>query len=128
MFLLITGLYVLTFGATALVLTADETRIPGFPFSDLAVNRRILTLTSFRAQYAVAVTLVRNWVPVFAGYTLAQGGLAYPAFAVSVIAVSEKFTNMLLQPHTGRLSDSAGRRCSSSPAAGPTASSRSSFR
>ncbi|WP_246308046.1 MFS transporter [Halorarum salinum] len=108
-FLVITGLYVVTFGATALLLSADETRVPGFPFSDLAVNRRILTLTSFRAQYAVAVTLVRNWVPVFAGYAAAQGGLGYPAFAVSVITVSEKFTNMLLQPFTGRLSDSAGR-------------------
>lgn len=108
-FLLITGLYAVTFGATALLLSADDTRIGGFPFSDLAVNRRILTLSSFRAQYAVAVTLVRNWVPVFAGFALAQGGLGYPAFAVSVITVSEKFTNMLLQPFTGRLSDSAGR-------------------
>ncbi|WP_313695449.1 MFS transporter [Halorarum halobium] len=108
-FLLITALYVVTFGATALLLSSDDTRIHGFPFSDLAVNRRILTLTSFRAQYSVAVTLVRNWVPVFAGYALAQGGLGYPAFAVSVITVSEKFTNMLLQPFTGRLSDRSGR-------------------
>jgi hypothetical protein len=57
----------------------------------------------------VAVTLVRNWVPVFAGVAAASGGLAMPAFAVSVITVSEKFTNMLLQPVTGRLSDAAGR-------------------
>ncbi|MFC7070326.1 MFS transporter [Halobaculum lipolyticum] len=108
-FLIISGLYVLTFGATALLLSADDTRIEGFPFSDLAVNRRILTLTSFRAQYAVAVTLVRNWIPFFAGYAAINGGLAYPAFAVAVITVSEKFTNMIFQPFTGRLSDSAGR-------------------
>ncbi len=109
LFLLITGLYVVTFGATALLLSADDTRVEGFPFSDLAVNRRILTLTAFRAQYAVAVTLVRNWIPVFAGFAAASGGLAMPAFAVSVITVSEKFTNMLLQPFTGRLSDTRGR-------------------
>ncbi|WP_435064899.1 MFS transporter [Halobaculum sp. EA56] len=109
LFLVITGLYVVTFLGTALLLSADETRVEGFPFADLAVNRRILTLTSFRAQYSVAVTLVRNWIPVFAGYAAASGGLAMPAFAVSVITVSEKFTNMLLQPFTGRLSDSYGR-------------------
>lgn len=109
LFLIIGGLYVLTFGATALLLAADDTRVEGFPFRDLAVNQRILTLTSFRAQYAVAVTLVRNWVPVFAGIAVANGGLAMPAFAVSIITVSEKFTNMLLQPTTGRLSDTSGR-------------------
>ena len=41
--------------------------VRGFPFTDLALNGRILTMTSFRAQYAVAVTLVRTWVPIFAG-------------------------------------------------------------
>jgi len=87
----------------------DDTRIEGFPFSDLAVNRRLLTLSSFRAQYAVAVTMVRKWVPIFAGVTAARGGLHYAAFAVSVVLVAEKFTNMLLQPHTGRLSDRFGR-------------------
>ncbi|WP_435334975.1 MFS transporter [Haloarchaeobius sp. TZWWS8] len=90
-------------------LTPDETRIEGFPFSDLAVNDRILTLTSFRAQYAVAVTLVRTWVPIYAGVTAAQGGLGYVALAVSVVYVAEKTTNMLLQPYTGRLSDRFGR-------------------
>ncbi|MFC7096107.1 MFS transporter [Halobaculum marinum] len=109
LFLLITGLYVITFLGTGLLLSEDETRVEGFPFTDLALNRRILTLTSFRAQYAVAVMMVRNWIPVFAGYAAASGGLAMPAFAVSVITVSEKFTNMLLQPYTGRLSDTTGR-------------------
>nr|WP_277552638.1 MFS transporter [Halobaculum sp. YSMS11] len=109
LFLLITGLYVITFLGTALLLSADETTVKGFPFTDLALNRRILTLTSFRAQYSVAVMMVRNWIPVFAGYAAASGGLAMPAFAVSVITVSEKFTNMLLQPFTGRLSDARGR-------------------
>jgi MFS family permease len=89
----------------------DETRIRGFPFSDLAVNRRILTLTSFRAQYAVAVTLVRTWVPIYAGVSIARGGLGYTnaAVAVSALIVAEKLTNMLFQPHTGRISDRTGR-------------------
>ncbi|MEZ3114819.1 MFS transporter [Halobaculum sp. MBLA0147] len=108
-FALITALFVVTLIAVAAVLAHDETTIPGFPFRDLAVNRRIVTLTSFRAQYAVAVTLVRSWVPIFAGLVAAKGGLGYPAFAVSVVVVSEKFTNMLAQPYTGRLSDRFGR-------------------
>ncbi len=108
-FTLVTGLFLVTLLSVALVLSKDETTIPGFPFSDLAVNRRIITLTSFRAQYAVAVTLVRSWVPIFAGLVAARGGLGYPALAVSIIVVSEKFTNMLAQPFTGRLSDRNGR-------------------
>ncbi|WP_049971832.1 MFS transporter [Haladaptatus cibarius] len=87
----------------------DGTRIEGFPFSDLALNPKLLTLTSFRAQYAVAVTMVRNWVVVYAGLNAAEGGLAYAALAVSVVLVSEKFMNMLFQPYTGRLSDNYGR-------------------
>ncbi|WP_338729355.1 MFS transporter [Haladaptatus sp. DJG-WS-42] len=44
-----------------LFLEPDETTGgDGFALTDLALNRRILTLTSFRAQYAVAVTLVRT--------------------------------------------------------------------
>jgi MFS family permease len=94
-----------------LLLDDDDTRIRGFPFSDLAVNRRILTLTSFRAQYAVAVTLVRTWVPIYAGVSIARGGLGYTnaAVAVSALIVAEKLTNMLFQPHTGRISDRTGR-------------------
>ncbi|WP_132061462.1 MFS transporter [Halorussus amylolyticus] len=88
---------------------ADETRVPGNPFKDLAFNRKLLTLTSFRAQYAVAVTLVRTWVPIYAGVTAARGGLEYAPLAVAVVITSEKLTNMLFQPFTGRLSDSAGR-------------------
>ena len=108
-FTLTTALFLVTLLAVAAVLDRDETTVPGFPFRDLAVNRRIVTLTSFRAQYAVAVTLVRSWVPLFAGVVAARGGLGYPAFAVSVIVVSEKFTNMVCQPLTGRLSDRSGR-------------------
>jgi MFS family permease len=94
-----------------LLLDDDETRVEGFPFSDLALNRRILTLTSFRAQYAVAVTLVRTWVPIYAGVSIARGGLGYTnaAIAVSLLIVAEKLTNMLFQPHTGRVSDRTGR-------------------
>lgn len=108
-FALVAGVYVVTLVAVLLYLPPDETRVPGFPFADLAVNRRILTLTAFRAPYAVAVTLTRAWVAYFAGLEVARGGLALSAFAVSVVLASEKFTNMLAQPHTGRLSDTYGR-------------------
>jgi len=90
-------------------LPRDGTRVSGFPFSDLALNRRILTITSFRFQYAFAVTLVRTWVPIYAGVAAASGGLAYGALAVSLTVVAEKFTNMCCQPFTGRLSDAYGR-------------------
>jgi MFS family permease len=92
------------------LLEEDETRVKGNPFAGLAFNRRLWTLTSFRAQYAVAVTLVRTWVPIYAGVTAAQGGLGYTApLAVGFVLTAEKVTNMLLQPYTGRLSDRAGR-------------------
>jgi len=88
----------------------DDTTVHGFPFSDLAFNRRILTMTSFRAQYAVAVTLVRTWVPIYAGLEASRGGLGFEAAAaVGVIIAAEKFTNMLGQPYTGGLSDRFGR-------------------
>jgi len=89
----------------------DETTITGFPFSDLAFNKRILTITSFRAQYAVAVTLVRNWVPIYAGLAAADGGLGWvnSATAVAIVISAEKFTNMLSQPYMGALSDRDGR-------------------
>lgn len=87
----------------------DTTSVEGFAFTDLAVNRRILTITSFRAQYAIAVTLVRTWIPIYAGVSAAKGGLAYSAIAVSVVITAEKFTNMLSQPYMGRLSDRFGR-------------------
>jgi len=87
----------------------DETTIEGFAFTDLAINERILTMTTFRAQYAVAVTLVRQWVPIFVGLAATQGGLAYGAIITGAIVSAEKFTNMLTQPYTGRLSDRFGR-------------------
>jgi MFS family permease len=87
----------------------DDSRIRSSGFPDLAVNRRILTITTFRAQYAVAVTLVRTWIPIYAGVSAARGGLAYSTVAVSAVIVAEKFTNMLSQPYMGRLSDRVGR-------------------
>jgi MFS family permease len=87
----------------------DETQVAGFAFTDLAVNRRIVTLTTFRAQYAVAVSLVRKWVPIFVGISAAQGGLAYGTVVVGAILAFEQFTNMLCQPLTGRYSDRDGR-------------------
>lgn len=108
-FYVLSILFVVAFVAVWSLVEADDSRISGFPFSDLAVNRRILTLTSFRAQYAIAVTLVRSWVSVFAGLAVAQGGLAYSGTVVAVVLSAEKFTNMLFQPYTGRLSDRFGR-------------------
>ncbi|GGL35115.1 MFS transporter [Halarchaeum grantii] len=108
-FWLLVALYAVTFLAVALVLTPDTTVVRGFPFSGLALNRRILTLTSFRAQYAVAVTLVRSWVPLFAGVTAAQGGLGMATLAVSFVLIAEKLANLVFQPYTGRLSDAHGR-------------------
>lgn len=90
-------------------LPADETRRYGNPFAGLALNKRIITLTSFRAQYAVAVTVVRSWVAIFVGVSAASGGLGYAELAVSFVLVAEKLTNMLCQPFTGRLSDGYGR-------------------
>ncbi|MFT4890410.1 MAG: MFS family permease [Halobacteriales archaeon] len=87
----------------------DETTVEGFAFTDLAVNDRIVTLSSFRMQYAVAVTMVRTWVPIYAGLAAARGGLAMGGLAVGIVVATEKFTNMLFQPHTGRLSDRFGR-------------------
>ncbi|WP_276273345.1 MFS transporter [Haloarcula litorea] len=107
----VTGLACLAVWA---VVDPDETSTERFRLADLALNRRILTITSFRAQYAVAVTLVRTWVPIFAGVAAARGGLGYNAAvngatAVAVVIAAEKFTNMLAQPHTGGLSDRFGR-------------------
>ena len=94
-----------------LYLPADESRSYGNPFAGLALNKRIITLTSFRAQYAVAVTLVRSWASIYAGVSAARGGLGYKdvALAISLVIVAEKLTNMLCQPFTGRLSDDYGR-------------------
>jgi MFS family permease len=108
-FYVLVVLFAVSFGTIWLWLDADDTRIRGFPFSDLAVNRRILTLSSFRAQYAVAVTLVRSWVAVYAGLTVAEGGLAFSGTVVAIVLGAEKFTNMLCQPYTGTLSDRFGR-------------------
>jgi MFS family permease len=108
-FYVLAVLFVVAFVAVWLLLDPDDTRIEGFPFGDLAFDSQILTLTSFRAQYAVAVTLVRSWVSVFAGLAVAQGGLAYSGTVVAVVLSAEKFTNMLCQPYTGRLSDRFGR-------------------
>ncbi|WP_254862222.1 MFS transporter [Halovivax gelatinilyticus] len=94
---------------TFVYLDPDETRIEGFPFTDLALNRRIVTLSTFRIQYAFSVTLVRTWIPIFAGVAAAEGGLAYGGFAVALTVTAEKFTNMCCQPFTGRLSDGYGR-------------------
>ena len=108
-FAVVVGLLAVAWIGCSRFLNPDATRVRGFPFADLALNRRILTLTSFRVQYSFAVTLVRTWVPIFAGVTAGQGGLAYGAIAVSLTVVAEKFTNMLCQPYTGRLSDDYGR-------------------
>ncbi|WP_158855418.1 MFS transporter [Halorhabdus sp. CUG00001] len=119
------GLFALTGFSTVFVLVAvimgiatvgvyvfvedDQTSIEGFAFADLAVNRRILTMATFRVQYAVAVTLVRKWVPIFVGVSAAKGGLAYGSLVVGAVLAAEQFANMLGQPYTGRLADRFGR-------------------
>ncbi|MFB6296384.1 MAG: MFS transporter, partial [Halobacteriales archaeon] len=108
-FYLIAGLMLLAAAGIWLFLEPDETRVEGFAFTGLALNRRILTMTSFRAQYAVAVTLVRTWIPIYATLGHPRGGLALASFLVGVAVASEKFTNMLGQPVMGRLSDRHGR-------------------
>jgi MFS family permease len=111
---ILVGLFALAFLGVALFVPRDETRIHGIPFTGLAFNDRIRTLAGFRAQYAVAVTLVRTWVPIYAGVSVARGGLGYSTLAagglvVGVVIAAEKVTNMLAQPYTGRLSDRFGR-------------------
>lgn len=103
------ALYVVTFLAVVLVLSPDKTTIRGFPFSGLAFNRRIRILSVFRAQYSVAVTLVRTWVPLFAGVVAARGGLEMVPIAVTLVVIAEKLANLLLQPSLGSLSDRYGR-------------------
>ena len=108
-FTVVTLVFVVTTVLVWWLLPSDDTVVEEFPFSDLALNERILTIATFRTQYAVAVTLVRTWVPIFAGVSAATGGLAYGGLAVSLTVVAEKFTNMLSQPTMGRLSDRYGR-------------------
>ncbi|MFC5277897.1 MFS transporter [Halorubrum rubrum] len=108
-FTVITVLIVLAWVVVWGVLDPDPTRAEGFPFADLALNRKIVSITAFRAQYAFAVTMVRTWVPIYAGTAMASGGLAVGATAVAVTVTMEKATNMVGQLFTGRLSDGYGR-------------------
>ncbi|WP_410764442.1 MFS transporter [Haloferax sp. DFSO60] len=108
-FVIIVALLSVATIAIWVLLPPDETTIHGFPFTNLALNERIMTIATFRVQYAVAVTLVRTWVPIYAGVSAASGGLAYSGIAVAATVIAEKFTNMLFQPHTGRISDQSGR-------------------
>jgi MFS family permease len=106
---LLTVLLVVAAAGVWLCIDSDETQITGVAFGNLATNRRIVTLTSFRAQYAVAVSLVRKWVPIFVGVSAAQGGLAYGTVVVGAVLATEQFANMVCQPLTGRISDHRGR-------------------
>ena len=108
-FTTITVLMVVAWVGVYLFMDSDPTRVHGFPFTDLAINRKILTLSTFRVQYAFAVTIVRTWVPIYAGTAVAAGGLGVAATAVAVTVTSEKATNMVGQLFTGRLSDAHGR-------------------
>ncbi len=108
-FTIITLLMILAWVVTLGFLEPDDTRVEGFPFTELAVNRKILTISVFRLQYGMAVTMVRTWVPIYAGTAVAAGGLAVGATAVAVTVTAEKATNMVGQLFTGRLSDGYGR-------------------
>lgn len=101
-------LFVLALFSTWFVTEPDSSRV-SFSYGTLALNKRILTIASFRTQYAFAVTLVRNWVPIFVGVSAVQGGLGLAALAVGIVIATERFTNMIFQPFTGRLSDYSGR-------------------
>ncbi len=108
-FAVLVVLFALALVGVWLLVDSDDTTVASFAFFDLALNDRILTITSFRAQYAVSVTLVRNWMPIYAAVSVGRGGLALSATAVGVVVAAEKFTNMLGQPFTGQLSDRYGR-------------------
>ncbi len=108
-FTIIVAMMAVAWAGLYVYLDADETRVEGFPFSDLALNRKLLTITSFRFQYAFAVTMVRTWIPIYAGTTMAAGGLGVAGLAVAVTVAIEKGTNMVGQLFTGRLSDDYGR-------------------
>jgi len=108
-FTVISLLMILAWIVTWAVLDDDDTRVEGFPFSDLAVNRKILTISTFRVQYAFAVTMVRTWIPIYAGTSMASGGLGVAGIAIAITVTAEKATNMVGQLFTGRLSDGYGR-------------------
>ncbi len=108
-FTVITVLMVLAWAVVRGVLDDDPTRVEGFPFTDLAINRKIVSISTFRVQYAFAVTMVRTWIPIYAGTSMASGGLAVAATAVAITVTIEKATNMIGQLFTGRLSDGYGR-------------------
>lgn len=107
-FLILVGLLLIAAFGIWQYLEPDGSSV-SFAFDRLAVNRRILTMTSFRAQYAFSVTIMRNWVPIFVGVSAAQGGLGYASILVGIVIAIERFTNMIFQPFTGRLSDIHGR-------------------
>jgi len=67
----------------AVVLPVDRTRVKGVPFSELVLNDRIRTIGIFRVQCAVAVTLVRTWVPIYVGGAAAISGAASFAAALA---------------------------------------------
>lgn len=108
LFLLLVAMFLTTIASTWRFVGSDGSSV-SFAFDKLAFNRRILTLTSFRTQYAFSVTLMRNWVPIFVGVSASQGGLGFTAFIVGIVIAVERFTNMICQPFTGRLSDYYGR-------------------
>jgi len=66
-------------------------------------------MTSFCAQYAFAVTMVRTWVLIYVSTEMAAGGLGVTGIAIGVTVTAEKATNMVGQLFTGRLSDDYGR-------------------
>jgi len=105
---MLVAMFAIAIGSTLRFTTADPSSV-GFSFGELALNRQILTLISFRSQYAFAVTLTRNWVPIFAGVSAAEGGLGFAAVVVGIIIATEQATNMVCQPVTGKLSDRYGR-------------------
>ncbi|WP_435185624.1 MFS transporter [Halobellus sp. EA9] len=106
---LLTALLIVSTASVWQFIEEDGSQVTGFAFTDLAVNRRIMTLASFRVQYAFTISLVRKWVAIFVGVSATQGGLGYRSVIVGAVLATEKLTNMLFQPIAGRLSDQHGR-------------------
>jgi len=102
-------MHLLALSGLWLYVEADESTVENTAYVDLALNPRIISLSSFRSLYAVSMTLVQTWIPIYAGITVANGGLGLATFAVGTVLAAEKITNMLMQPYTGTLSDKHGR-------------------
>ncbi len=102
-----TLLIILSVASCALLLKylpPDETRIVGFTFGEVLSSRRVQAMGAFRTFYAFGVTMMRTYIPIYAGVTL-----DFTPVQVGTVVAAEKIINMLCQPYTGKVSDRFGR-------------------